>query len=143
METQLAGTTYRNNDIVKEAVVENTRPNLRPIAEDVVDYTCNEMIQIKHPNAISRSYLDSKPGKERNPKLHASKLPIFVREVDKTSKREKITQEQAIIDGMSKMIKEMEDIKDEIRDIKAEISDIKSGVSGMKYRMRFIYGNRI
>ena len=75
----------------------------------------------------------SKSGNDRIPKQHASNVrifeQIFEQEVDKNSKIEQSTQLRKIRDGMSKMLKEIEDNRNEIH-------DMKTVIFGTKYRLK-------
>ena len=140
MRTHSVVSTHRNKDVVKEEVGQNPPPNLLSIEKCVGGCALDEMIPIEHPNSIERV---SNYRKKRNPKPHTSNIPKFVQEADDTSKRKVIKQERSNLDGILKLLKEIQYIKDDIHGIKAEICDIKTEVSGVKYRIRCIYGNRV
>ena len=128
-KTQLTVNTFQNKEMVKQDDAEIPQPNLWPMREGVHDCTANDVRSVEDPMSITRMS-----------NTYASNVlifdHIFEQKKENYSKVKAITRDQAIIDGMSKMLKEMEDMKNEMHGLKTE-------VCGMKYQMRFIYGNRI
>ena len=123
MNPQLTETTFWNKDVVKEEVVQNASPNVRPMVEGVEGSTLNERMPIEHLTSIARNNPVSTTGKENNSKLHDSEHLIILQNVYKASKREKITQEPAIVEGISNILKEIADIKNQMHDMKTDISE--------------------
>ena len=78
---------------------------------------------IEHPFSTTQSNLVFNPGKKRNPKIHPSKIHILNKELDDNPKRGERTQEQAILDGMWTIMKEIEEIKGQIYDMKTNATN--------------------
>ena len=90
----------------------------RPRGESFGEYTTNELVLNEHP-MLNRAELISTPGKARDTKQLSSDLRIFEQELDRNSKINEFPQLSAIIDGMSKIMMEIKDIRNEIRDMKS------------------------
>ena len=105
-------------------MVDNLPPNVESIPEGVDDCTLKDMIPIKNRFSNLHAY----PGKTRNQKIVTinSKRYVIAKKSDGTQKRDKSAKQQAALDRTSKIVKEIEMIKEKMNDMENDMNVLKT-----------------